>query len=66
MTLLASMRNILRELGENEKSIKAFENALETARDNTQRVTALIGQVEGMRIADRYDEALRCCARRNP
>ena len=50
--------NILRELGENEKSIDAFEVALETARDNSQRVTAWIGQVEGMRIADRFDEVL--------
>jgi class 3 adenylate cyclase/tetratricopeptide (TPR) repeat protein len=50
--------NILRELGENEKSIEAFENAFETAGDNSQRVTAWIGQVEGMRIADHFDEAL--------
>ncbi|QIG51009.1 AAA family ATPase [Nordella sp. HKS 07] len=50
--------NILRELGEAEKSIEAFENALETAGSDSQRLTAWIGQVEGMRIADRYDEAL--------
>ena len=50
--------NILRELGENEKSIEAFGNAFETAKDNSQRVTAWIGQVEGMRVADRFDQAL--------
>jgi class 3 adenylate cyclase/tetratricopeptide (TPR) repeat protein len=50
--------NILRELGENLKSVEAFENALGAAGDTSQRLTAWIGQVEGLRIADRYDEAL--------
>ena len=50
--------DILRELGESEESIKAFERALETAADDAQRLKAWIGQAEGMRIVDRYDEAL--------
>jgi tetratricopeptide (TPR) repeat protein len=50
--------NILRELGENDKSIKAFEIALETSVDDAQRSTAWVGQAEGMRIADRFEDAL--------
>jgi len=50
--------DILRTLGESEGSIEAFERALETATDDTQRSKAWIGQAEGMRIVDRYDEAL--------
>jgi class 3 adenylate cyclase/tetratricopeptide (TPR) repeat protein len=50
--------DILRTLGNSEGSIEAFERALETAADDAQRSKAWIGQVEGMRIVDRYDEAL--------
>jgi class 3 adenylate cyclase/tetratricopeptide (TPR) repeat protein len=49
--------DILRALGESDGSIEAFERALETAADDTQRTKAWIGQAEGMRIVDRYDEA---------
>ena len=50
--------DILRALGNSEGSIEAFELALETAADDTQRAKAWIGQAEGMRIVDRFDEAL--------
>jgi class 3 adenylate cyclase/tetratricopeptide (TPR) repeat protein len=50
--------DILRALGESGRSIEAFRRALETAADDTQRSKAWIGQAEGMRIVDRYDEAL--------
>jgi class 3 adenylate cyclase/tetratricopeptide (TPR) repeat protein len=50
--------DIQRALGESESSIEAFERALETAADDTQRARAWMGQAEGMRILDRFDEAL--------
>ncbi|HSK28584.1 MAG TPA: tetratricopeptide repeat protein, partial [Candidatus Limnocylindria bacterium] len=50
--------DILRATGENKGSIEAFERALETAADESQRARAWIGQAEGLRILDRYDEAL--------
>lgn len=50
--------DILRALGESAGSIEAFERALETAADGAERARAWIGQAEGMRIVDRYDEAL--------
>jgi class 3 adenylate cyclase/tetratricopeptide (TPR) repeat protein len=50
--------DVLRELGENDRSIEAFENALDAAADDSQRSTAWAGQAEGMRIVDRFDEAL--------
>jgi len=50
--------DILRVLGEIEGSIAAFERALATAADDIERARAWIGQAEGMRIVDRYDEAL--------
>jgi class 3 adenylate cyclase/tetratricopeptide (TPR) repeat protein len=49
--------DILRELGDSEESIKAFERALETAADDAQRSKAWIGLAESMRIVDRYHEA---------
>ena len=50
--------DVLRELGESERSIEAFENALDAAADDSQRTTAWTGQAEGMRILDRLDDAL--------
>jgi len=50
--------DILRELGESDRSIEAFENALKAATGDSQRAGAWIGQAEGMRIVDRVDDAL--------
>ena len=50
--------DVLRELGENEQSIEAFEDALKAAAGDSQRSTAWIGQAEGMRILDCFDDAL--------
>ena len=50
--------NVLRETGQNQKSIEAFERALEAAANDIERSTAWIGQAEGMRILDRFDDAL--------
>ena len=50
--------NVLRETGQNQKSIEAFERALETAANDIERSTVWIGQAEGMRILDRFDDAL--------
>jgi class 3 adenylate cyclase/tetratricopeptide (TPR) repeat protein len=50
--------DLLRERGEIERSIAAFESALEVAEDDTQRCLALIGLAAGMRIIDRIDDAL--------
>jgi class 3 adenylate cyclase/tetratricopeptide (TPR) repeat protein len=58
--------DILRALGESKGSIEAFERALETAADDAQRSKAWIGQAEGMRIVDRYDEALAALDKAEP
>jgi class 3 adenylate cyclase/tetratricopeptide (TPR) repeat protein len=50
--------DVLRELGENDRSIEAFEDALDAAADDSQRSAAWTGQAEGMRILDRFDDAL--------
>jgi class 3 adenylate cyclase/predicted ATPase len=50
--------DLLRENGEVERSITAFESALEVAEDDPQRCQALIGRAAGMRIVDRIDDAL--------
>ncbi|HSG93959.1 MAG TPA: hypothetical protein VLA28_00455, partial [Afifellaceae bacterium] len=50
--------DVLRELGENDLSIDAFQDALDAAADDGQRAAAWIGQAEGMRIVDRLDDAL--------
>ena len=50
--------DILRALGDSEGSIAAFARALENAADDSERARAWIGQAEGMRIVDRFDEAL--------
>ncbi len=50
--------DVLRELGDNDRSIEAFQDALAAAEDDDQRAAAWIGQAEGMRIVDRLDDAL--------
>jgi class 3 adenylate cyclase/tetratricopeptide (TPR) repeat protein len=50
--------NVLRETGQNQKSIEAFEKAVETAANDMERSAAWIGQAESMRILDRFDDAL--------
>jgi len=50
--------NVLRETGQNQKSIEAFEKALDAAANDVERSTAWIGQAEGMRVLDCFDDAL--------
>ena len=49
--------DILRALGDSKGSIAAFERALSCATDEAQRSKAWLGQAEGLRIVDRYDDA---------
>ncbi|MCH9046686.1 MAG: tetratricopeptide repeat protein, partial [SAR324 cluster bacterium] len=46
------------DLGSVPESIAAYEEALASAADDTQRCRAWIGLAAGMRIIDKYDEAL--------
>jgi tetratricopeptide (TPR) repeat protein len=50
--------DVLRDLGATAESIAACEAALRAAADDIERCQAQIGLARGMRIADRYDEAL--------
>jgi tetratricopeptide (TPR) repeat protein len=50
--------DLLRDLGESELSVAAFRDALELADGDTERCHAQIGLVAGLRVLDRYDEAL--------
>ena len=47
-----------RKLGRNPESIEAYREAERLAVDDVQRCRAWIGQVEGMRLMDRYQDAL--------
>lgn len=47
-----------RKLGRNPESIEAYREAERLAADDVQRCHAWIGQVEGMRLVDRYQDAL--------
>jgi len=47
-----------RKLGRNPESIEAYRDAERLAADDIQRCQAWIGQVEGMRLIDRYQDAL--------
>jgi class 3 adenylate cyclase/tetratricopeptide (TPR) repeat protein len=47
-----------RKLGRNPESIEAYCEAERLAADDIQRCHAWIGQVEGMRLIDRYQDAL--------
>ncbi len=49
---------VLRELGQTEASVQAFEAAVELAEDTEQRARALFGLASSLRILDRHREAL--------
>ena len=55
--------DVLRELGQADKSIAAFEQALEAAPDSAAACRAWIGLAEAMRIVDRYDDGLTALVR---
>jgi len=57
---------LLRELGEPERSIKAFSEALAVQAGDTQKCRALLGIAEGMRIVERIDDALGLLAETQP
>lgn len=50
--------HLLRELGQIGASLEAFRHALDLADDEAGRAAAWIGLAEGMRIVDRYEDAL--------
>ena len=49
---------LLRELGESERSIEAYHEALSLCSDDPPKCFALLGIAEGKRIVERIDEAL--------
>ncbi len=49
---------VLRELGQTDASVQAFEAAVATAESPEQRTHALFGLASGLRILDRHREAL--------
>ena len=49
---------MLHDLGSIEPSVEAYNEALELAEDDIGRCRAWLGLAAGLRIADRYDEAL--------
>jgi len=60
---LACLRgNILRELGRTVDSVAAFRQAIAFADGAHERCDALIGVAAGLRVLDRYDEALPALA----
>lgn len=50
--------DLLRELGEPEQSIDAYERALSGHTNEVEKCLALLGVAEGKRIVERIDEAL--------
>ena len=50
--------DILREMGMTEKSVEAFRSALDLADVEAGKCRAYIGLAAGLRVTDRYDEAL--------
>jgi class 3 adenylate cyclase/tetratricopeptide (TPR) repeat protein len=56
--LMSLRARLLYDLGRPEPSIEAYQQALALADDDATRCRAWIGQVSGMRIVDRYDDAL--------
>jgi tetratricopeptide (TPR) repeat protein len=56
--ILCFRGDLLRGLGEVDKSISAFEDALAAATEDIGRSRAWVGLAEGLRISDRPDEAL--------
>ena len=61
--LICFRADLLRELGTTAESIAAFEHAEVLASDDIERCRAWIGQVQGLRIADRTEQALPMLAR---
>ncbi|MCF6281281.1 MAG: AAA family ATPase [Candidatus Polarisedimenticolaceae bacterium] len=49
---------LMKRLGDLDASVQAYEEALEVAEDDAQRVRAWIGQVAGLNIQDNYQQAL--------
>jgi tetratricopeptide (TPR) repeat protein len=49
---------MLHDLGSISESIETFENALASTDDDGEKCRAWIGMAAGMRIVDRYDDAL--------
>ncbi|MBM4264855.1 MAG: tetratricopeptide repeat protein [Deltaproteobacteria bacterium] len=56
--ILCFRADLLRGLGEVDKSISAFEEALAESSDERQRTRAWIGLAEGLRVTDRPADAL--------
>ena len=56
--LYCLLGELLRELGEPEESIEAYQEALSCCADDTEKCNALLGIAEGKRIVERIDEAL--------
>jgi len=56
--LICAKGRMLHDLGSIDQSIEAYGDAFEMAEDDTERCRAWLGLAAGMRIADRYDEAL--------
>lgn len=64
---LTSMQGkMLHDLGSIDLSIQAYERALGMAEDNIGRCRAWLGLAAGMRISDRYDEALGALDKAEP
>lgn len=57
-SLNSMLGDLLRELGEPERSIDAWREALSKHGTNSERCLALLGIAEAMRIVERIDEAL--------
>jgi class 3 adenylate cyclase/tetratricopeptide (TPR) repeat protein len=57
-SLNSMLGDLLRELGEPERSIDAWQEALSRHGTETERCLALLGIAEAMRIVERIDEAL--------
>ncbi len=58
--LICRHGDILRELGQADQSITAFENAIEIAVGDDQSCLANMGLAEGLRIRGRQHEGLAC------
>ncbi|MGF1561880.1 MAG: adenylate/guanylate cyclase domain-containing protein [Geminicoccaceae bacterium] len=64
--LSCQLAELLRDLGEAERSIAAYEEAEAKAATNAERARAWLGIAEGMRIVERIDDALALLARTQP
>jgi class 3 adenylate cyclase/tetratricopeptide (TPR) repeat protein len=54
--------DILRDLGQTDQSIAAFEQAIDSAVGDAQICRANIGMAEGLRIKSRHNDGLECLA----